>query len=247
MRIVLGLLLLVGGISAQPKPPAVKDGPVLLLAVPTTLPHGEEKKIVLRGLHLETLTAIECLELGERKLKIVRKGNAPPANPLRPEKVGNTEVEVVFPAIQARELRLHAVNPAGRSPEFILRVDDPGVVWEKEPNMGFRQAQRVMLGQTIAGAIQSNQDVDCFAFTGAKNEQVVVEVLAERLGSPLDVVLTLSDGSGRILAQVDDLPESRDARLEYRLPAEGIYQVALQDAHDLGSPLHGYRLLLRRK
>ena len=48
------------------------------------------------------------------------------------------------------------------------------------------------------------QDVDVFRFEGRAGQRVVAEVLAARLGSPVDSFLTVYDAQGRVLAANDD-------------------------------------------
>lgn len=249
MRPLLLMALLFGPALGQPKPPEKKDEPKVVVAVPLGVPAGKETKIVLRGLRIDTATAVECSEI-EGKVEIVRKGKANVPNQVKPETVGDTEIELQLPPVDGsmvKQLRLTVVTPAGKSAPHAVPVDDAAVIAEKEPNPGYRQAQAVALGQTVAGVVASPQDVDCFRFEGDAGQTVVVEVVAARFGSPLDAFLTVADEAGRILAQADDQPDGRDARLEVTLPRKGAILVTVQDAHDLGSPAHGYRLKLLAK
>ena len=68
------------------------------------------------------------------------------------------------------------------------------------------------------------------------------EVFAGRHGSTLDAALELYDAAGQFLARDDDSAPNRDARLELKLPAEGVYYLSLGDANDAGTPAHVYRL-----
>jgi hypothetical protein len=233
--------------ALQPKPPEKKDLPSVVVAVPLGVPAGKETKLVLRGLRLDTATKVELAE-GGGEVKILRKGKVGVPNQGKVEQYGDTEIEVQLTPPEGKErFGLVVLTPAGTSAAHAILVDDASVIAEKEPNNGYRTAQEVKLGQTVAGTIAANQDVDCFKFTGEVGQVIVVEVLASRLGSPLDPFLTLTDEAGQILAQADDLPGSRDARIEVQLPRKGTYFVTLQDAHDVGSALHGYRLQVRVK
>jgi hypothetical protein len=124
-------------------------------------------------------------------------------------------------------------------------VDDAEVVAEREPNDGFREAQTITLPATVAGAIQASQDVDAFKFVGKAGVRVTCEILANRLGSPLDASLTLYDSTGAVLAHSDDTPGSRDPLFTFTLPKDGTYYIGLIDADDRGGPSHVYRLLVR--
>jgi hypothetical protein len=247
MRPLLVVALLFGAAHAQPKPPEKKDLPIVVVATPLGVPASKDTKILLRGLRLDTATKVEFAE-GVGEVKILRKGKVGVPNQAKAEHYGDTEVEVQLTAPAGKDrFNLVVTTPAGKSGPHAILIDGPEVIAEKEPNNGYRTAQEVKIGQTVAGTIASNQDVDCYKFEGEAGQGIVAEVLANRLGSPLDAVLTLTDDGGQIVAQADDLPDSRDARIEVKLPRKGTYYLTLQDAHDVGSNVHGYRLQLRVK
>ncbi len=216
------------------------SAPEVRAAVPLGVPAGATTRVTLRGLRLDGVTAVRCHEPTAR---------ARPLGPAQP--IGNAgetqlDVEVTVPADAPPEwLTLSLIGPAGESKPHRLLVDDEPVTAEKEPNDGFRQAQPITLPATVAGAIQTPRDVDVFRFAGRRGQRVVAEVLAARLGSPLDASLTLYDAAGRILASADDSRGSADPVLEFTLPRDGVYFLAVNDAQDAGGPGHVYRLLVR--
>ena len=57
---------------------------------------------------------------------------------------------------------------------------------EKEPNDSLQTAQPVTLPVIVNGRIDRPGDWDVFRFEGRAGEQIVAEVLARRLESPLD-------------------------------------------------------------
>ena len=75
----------------------------------------------------------------------------------------------------------------GDLPEFI----------ETEPNSDPDRAERVTLPVTINGQISGERDVDFFVFHAEKDAVVVCDLLAGRIGSPLDPVLGVRDPQGR--------------------------------------------------
>lgn len=78
----------------------------------------------------------------------------------------------------------------------------------------------------------------------------MAEVLARRLGSPLDSLLRLTDGAGLELASNDDFEDKgaglashhADSYLRATLPKDGAYYVQVTDRQRKGSPECGYRL-----
>jgi hypothetical protein len=111
-------------------------------------------------------------------------------------------------------------------------------------------AQSITLPSIINGRIDRPGDRDVFRFQGHAGEQVVAEVYARRLGSPLDSVLKLTDGAGRQLAFNDDYEDKgaglethhADSYLAATLPADGSYYLYLGDAQHQGGAEYGYRL-----
>jgi hypothetical protein len=104
----------------------------------------------------------------------------------------------------------------------------------------------------VNGRIARSGQADVFRFQGRAGDEVVAEVLARRLGSPLDSLLRLTDASGKVLALNDDYPDKEcgllthlaDSWLCAKLPADGTYYVCLSDAQNAGSEAHAYRLRL---
>jgi len=138
------------------------------------------------------------------------------------------------------------------SNEVAYNVDTLPECNEIEPNNNAKEAQRITLPQIVNGRIAPPGDVDVFRFEGRAGDQVVAEVLARRLRSPLDSLLRLTDASGRVLAWNDDhedkemglLTHQADSYLCTRLPQDGVYYVQLSDSEQHGGEEYGYRLRL---
>jgi hypothetical protein len=228
-------------------PAQPKTFPNIIVATPLGVPAGPTTRVTLRGVRLDGASEVRCHHPKVRvKLLDAKKVGVGPREMV--ENVGDetVDVEVTVPDDAPPEaVTLSVVTPAGESPPHKLMVDDSHVVTEKEPNDGFRDAQSITLPATVAGAIQAPQDVDVFKFEGKAGQRVTCEVLANRLGSPLDATLTLYDASGAVLSLADDTPGSRDPILTYTLPKTGTYYLGLIDADDRGGPSHVYRLLVR--
>jgi hypothetical protein len=121
---------------------------------------------------------------------------------------------------------------------------------EKEPNDSPKTAQRVTLPIIINGRVDQPGDEDVFSFEGRAGQQIVAEVMARRLDSPLDSVLRLTDAAGRQLAFNDDHEDKgtglnthhADSWLSATLPAAGVYYLYLGDTQHKGGPEYAYRL-----
>jgi hypothetical protein len=102
----------------------------------------------------------------------------------------------------------------------------------------------------VNGRIAKAGEADRFRFEGRAGQDVVAEVCARRLGSPLDSLLQLTDASGRVLAWNDDhedkaaglVTHQADSYLRATLPADGTYAVLVRDAEGHGGPDFTYRL-----
>lgn len=137
-----------------------------------------------------------------------------------------------------------------RSNEVLYAVDALPESLDTEPNDEAGHAQAVNLPRIVNGHIAPPGDADVFAVSGRKGEEVVVEVCARRLNSPLDSQLELLDASGQLLESNDDceatatglLTHHADSYLRVTLPETGTYFVRLTDAQQHGGDEYGYRL-----
>jgi len=132
----------------------------------------------------------------------------------------------------------------------LFAVDPQPDTAELEPNDTPAQAQPLTLPALVNGRIDRPDDTDVYRLHGKAGDQLVAEILARRLQSPLDSVLRLTDAAGRTLASNDDfedkaaglLAHQADSRLTATLPADGDYFMHVTDAQHQGSPAHAYRL-----
>jgi hypothetical protein len=135
---------------------------------------------------------------------------------------------------------------------LLFALDDWPETAEREPNDSIALAQRVSLPCVINGRIVRPGDVDVFKFEGRAGQELVAEVQARRLGSPLDSQLKLTDAAGRQIAFNDDFEDKgagltthqADSRLEVTLATNGTYYLQLSDAQHQGGGEFAYRLRL---
>ncbi len=139
-----------------------------------------------------------------------------------------------------------------RSNRVPFAVNTLPEIHEKEQDGGSANAQQVTLPIIINGHIDRPGKWDVFQFEAKKGQQIVAEVRARRLDSPLDSVLKLIDSQGKTIAYSDDwedrghglLTHHADSRIIATLPEAGNYFVHLGDGQSQGSPAHAYRLRL---
>jgi hypothetical protein len=121
---------------------------------------------------------------------------------------------------------------------------------EQKPNDSRTTAQAVTLPVIVNGRVERPGQWSVFRFDGHAGDEVVAEVVARRLGSPLDSVLRLTDASGKQLAFNDDCDDKgcglethhADSYIRIKLPADGAYFVQLGDIQRQGGPECAYRL-----
>ncbi len=129
-------------------------------------------------------------------------------------------------------------------------VDPLPEALEQEPNNQEGGAQPIPVPAVVNGRIDSPGDTDVFRFAGRAGDELVAEVYARRLDSPLDSVLKLTDANGQQLAFNDDHEDKgsglnthhADSYFMVRLPVNGTYYLHLSDAQHHGGAAYGYRL-----
>jgi hypothetical protein len=147
-------------------------------------------------------------------------------------------------------------NDRSMSNPVAYAVDPLPSVREAEPDDSPANAQQIELPVVVDGCISRPGEADAFRFSGSAGQEVVIEVEARRLGSPLDSVVWLDDASGQSVAWNDDhmiregvlhpdmgsLTHHADSHLSLALPHSGDYVLTLGDAQGTGSRAHVYRL-----
>jgi hypothetical protein len=130
----------------------------------------------------------------------------------------------------------------GDLPEFI----------ETESNSTVEHAERIVLPVTVNGQIAGERDLDCFVFAAKAGQTVVADVLAARIGSPLDPVVELVAADGRRLAGgrsrvAGDSGRIRiagDSVLTFDIPVDGDYVLQVSNVSFRGGAEFVYRITL---
>jgi hypothetical protein len=165
------------------------------------------------------------------------------------------EVAVEYRGVNLREVRGTVIVPAGAPRKLTVHglpfgASDYPAVREAEVNDAFERAQRLTAPVVVDGRVQKAGVSHYFVLTAKKDEKLVLEVQARRLGSPLDSVLTLFDGKRNQVAENDDwndpleagLAHNADSRILYTFPAAGDYYLRLRDIQQKGGDEYSFRL-----
>lgn len=143
--------------------------------------------------------------------------------------------------------------------EVTYAVDDLPEAIEAEGNDSRREAQAVALPVIVNGRVGTPGDKDVFRVEVTSSHELVAEVRARALGSPLDSLLRVYDEHGTVLAWNDDRARPglgvrglglqthhADSYVRAKLPKKGIYFVEVGDVRVHGSADHAYRLRISR-
>lgn len=133
---------------------------------------------------------------------------------------------------------------------MLFAIDNLPECMAKGPIHEIDKAQAVDLPVIVNGRIEQPGAWDIFGFSGRAGQTVVVEVMARRLGSPLDSAVKMTDAQGKQLAFNDDyddktaglLTHQADSYLSTKLPADGMYYVHICDVQRRAGPEYVYRL-----
>ncbi len=243
--LLLGCMLLIAQ-AAQAQSPT----PKVFFSTPAAIVKGEPTKLVLRGSQLEKTKTLKLLGVEPEIMLVPKPGKAGVPQGFDAAKVGDQQVEceLTLPAtakVETVEFMLEL--DSGEKASFKVPVFERSqVVDDKEPNKAFAQAQPLPVGQVARGTIHEARDVDVYRLELKAGQRVSIEVMAERLGTPLDASLMIHDERGKIVDSSDDRI-GRDPECEIKLSRDGAVFIVLFDANDAGSNLHGYVLKVTAK
>ncbi len=154
----------------------------------------------------------------------------------------NVKVEVPADA----PIGLHTMRVATKAGVSNLRpfvIDELPEVAEKENNK--KAAPQVLPTPCVVLGVATAEVSDYYKVPVKGGEPVTFEVLGRRIGSPMDPVLILYDGTGKELTSLyaDDTPGLQgDCRLTHTFPAAGEVIVEVRDTTFRGGADFAYRL-----
>lgn len=233
-------LLPVPPLTAQQKatPPAVPAGyPTLTTSASLGAKPGTSVELVLTGTNLTD--AIEVWTSFGGKVAI----------PDKQKDAKKLTVKLDVPADAAPGL--HALRVATRAGVSNLRpicLDELPEVAEAGKNKSKASPQTVPVPCVVTGSAET-ESADYFRFPVQAGQPITVEVLGRRLGSPIDPVVILSDGTGKELGGVyaDDTPGLQsDARVVYVPKRSGELVAEVRDTTYRGGPDYAYRVRIGR-
>ncbi len=147
-------------------------------------------------------------------------------------------------------------NPSGQSNPYLLSFARAPVIADNGDNDTPEKAQKVPTPCEISGWIEHVRDRDWYRFEAKKGTSYSIEVLADRLGSPVDMYFTLRPADGKSNGtEYDDNPEilhqqqfytrtDDPQRLRFTPQADGPYllQISSRDSDQQAGVRSQYRL-----
>jgi hypothetical protein len=170
------------------------------------------------------------------------------------------------PSTRGAGLHLLGAESGWTANPVSFAVDSLPETTHTQPSTSTKNAKKIKLPVVINGRIAKPGDMAIFRIDAKSGDEIVAEVSARRLGSPLDSTLTLIDAKGTQLAFNDDadapknigavveseengsalLTHQADSHLSFRFSAKGTYYLELADAQHNGGADFAYRLRISR-
>ncbi|MCI0535874.1 MAG: hypothetical protein L0Z50_11680, partial [Verrucomicrobiales bacterium] len=205
--------------------------PELARAEPRGMQRGVSTRLKLTGRNLFGLSELRFSSESFRGELLNDKGDS-----------GEAWVNVNTPADLPRgSYELWLVSTNGESGKLKLHVDDLPQVMSMKPTSGPLQPLD-RLPVSVWATHERPGDAEEFSFQAKAGQTLTFDVAAKSLGSKSDLVLTLSDLNGKVLASNNGFDGSADPFLAHTFAADGRYIIR---AHELllgGSGDHFYRL-----
>jgi hypothetical protein len=213
---------------------AVLAQPVVTSIEPWSVQPGATNSIVVTGKKLADASVAWCSS-PELKFEFVPAKSSPEKAAFTVTASGKAPVGVIALRLGSR---------AGVSKPALMMVDGLPAIAATGTNRTPDKAHVVTPPIAVDGRCDA-EAVDFYRFSGKAGQPIDVEVVAQRLGSPLDATLKLVDPAGRTIAECDDVEGlGSDARITAVLPVEGDYTIEVRDARYSGGPMHRYHLRL---
>ena len=239
------LLLLLGSISVLHAQPA----PRLESLSATAVQRGTGRRVVLRG---------EALLDGGGILMSAEDVNArveaPPPPPVTLESPGGN-LTAVGPATDRERIvwigvgsdappgprELRWAGPNGVSNPLVIQVGDVPELDEPDGASNPDTAPLLTLPAAVSGTIGANAETDHYLIPTRPGQTIVLDLQANRTGSPLDATLVVLDPDGREIARSED-HHGLDPFVVFSPAVPGIHQVRLHDVRHQGGTAYRYRL-----
>ncbi len=205
------------------------------------LPNGEKTNVQVNGRPLE---------------KVVRQI----AIPKDPETITGLHFnELLRPSSSRLDgMEVRVSGETGTSNARLLVFSDGPELLEIEPNNTIAEAQRLTVPCAVTGQFSAPKDADHYTFSAKKDEKFLIEVSSERIGSPADPDMEISEADGKIISSVQDTGENigqlrfptntRDIVYNFTAPKDADFTLRIEHVYTQvqGGAQYQYRLEIQR-
>ena len=212
-----------GSVMPPPKPELAR-------IEPRGIQRGVDTKLKLIGKNLERITSIKFND-ARLKSEVVTD---PGANP--------TEAWITISpesTVPRGEYELSVVGSNGQSGAVKIFVDDLPQLVESESKDPIKVSQ---LPVTVWGQHRESGDKDLYEFKADAGQTIVFDAVARSIGSKADLVLSLSDANGKVLAANNRFDKTGDPLIAHTFSESGTYQLLVSELVLGGSADHFYRI-----
>lgn len=163
------------------------------------------------------------------------------------QRVANTNEDLISFAVTcpADAGGIHALQlsgPDGASNFQLIMVDALQTTSHHDNHQQPDSALKIVPPVAV-DCILKSEKIDYYRLTAKSGARFSIEVIAHRIGSQMDPVVRLLNGSGDEIAFCDDDGGVwKDARFEFSAPADGDYTIAVHDVGYGGGNAYDYRL-----
>jgi len=115
----------------------------------------------------------------------------------------------------------------------------------QKPNNASLEPQTVPIPSAVEGCFQKAGDEHRYAFTAIKQHYYQLTVATARPVSPLEAWLRIDNKAGKTLARGESPAGSREPRLTWLAPSDGVFVAAIGDLAHHGGDDYSYRLAIQ--
>ena len=238
---LLALLSATGGLAEHYYPHC----PVVYSVSPSGAQRGIETEIVVEGINLdaESRFLFSAADVTGKVLDVQDVPNEPYLTPRQQMRITLSVGPDVVTGIHG----FRVGTRFGTSNWIPFAVDRLVQVAEVEHNDAGTQVQVINCPVTVLGTISAPGEQDRFQFEASAGDEVVIQVTADVLESPLDSVISLLDADGNVIARNNNSSvHNLDSMLGHRFQRDGRYFAQVTDRAGGGGADFCYRLSIGR-
>ena len=235
---------------------SIGTGPYLDFITPTGAKPGTTADITFYGRNLPGGEKTDLQVNGRPLEKVVRKVEVPN----NPEAITSLRFnELLRPSASRLDgMEVRVTGDTGTSNARLLVFSNSPELLEKEPNNTIAEAQHIEVPCAVTGQFSAPKDADHYTFTAKKGEKFLIDVASERINSPADPEMEISEADGKIVNSLSDTGENigqlrfptmtRDIVYTFTAPKDADFTIRLEHVYTQvqGGAQYQYRFEIKR-